>query len=419
MKHHQGKEPKKEPMKKTNPGPRLSRRVRSLEVSPTVAMSQRAGALKARGVKVFDFSVGEPDQPTPAHVAAAGKAAIDAGRTKYTPAAGLLELRAAVVARYRQDFGVTFAPEEAAITVGGKQALYLIGQALFDKGDEVIVPVPGWPTFGETVRLAGATPLFMATKEKDGFRITAKQVARAVTARTRAVVLNTPSNPTGAIVEPEELLKIGELARRRDFTVLYDDTYGHLTFREVEPVLQALRDRIGDRLVVVGTASKTYCMTGWRIGWVLGPKALADACAALCSHSTQSPATFAQLGAVEALTGAQGLVRELREEYRKRRDFVQSALRALPDVSAVEPEGGFYAFPNLEAYLTREVPTTLDLGLRLLEEKGVALVPGEGFGAPGYARLSFARSMDELREGLARLREFLVSLREGPAARTA
>ena len=413
------KETKKTTMKKTTAGPRLSRRVRSLEVSPTVAMAQRAGALKAKGVRVLDFSVGEPDQPTPAHVAAAGKAAIDAGRTKYTPAAGLPELRAAVVERYTRDFGVSFAPEEAAITVGGKQALFLLGQTLLDKGDEVIVPAPCWPTFPETVRLAGGVPVFVRTTEKEGFRIQAKQIARAVTKKTRAVVLNTPSNPTGAIIASDELLKIGELARRRDFTLLYDDTYGHLTFREVEPVLQALRDRIGDRLVILGTASKTYCMTGWRIGWVLGPRALVDACAALCSHSTQSPATFAQLGAVEALTGPQDLVHQLREEYRRRRDFVQATLRAFPDVSLVEPAGGFYAFPNLARYLTRAVPTTLALSLRLLDEKGVAVVPGEGFSAPGYVRLSFARSHDELREGLARMREFLATLREGPAARTA
>ncbi len=405
--------------KKKPTGERLSRRISRLEVSPTVAMSQRAGALKARGVRVLDFSVGEPDQPTPPHVAAAGKAAIDGGRTKYTPAAGLPELRAAVVGRYRQDFGVSFAPEEAAITVGGKQALYLIGQALFDRGQEVIVPAPCWPTFPETVRLAGATPVLVRTKEADGFRITARQIARALTPRTRAVVLNTPSNPTGSIVEPEELLRIGELARRRDFTIVYDDTYAHLAFRRVEPVLQALRDRVGDRLVIVGTASKTYCMTGWRIGWVLGPRALVDACAALCSHSTQSPATFAQLGAVEALNGPQDLVRERCEEYRRRRDFVVSALRAIPDVTCVEPAGSFYAFPNLGRHLGAAAPSTLALCLRLLEETAVALVPGEGFAAPGYARLSFARSLEELREGLARLQEFLAVLRAGPAAGTA
>ncbi len=406
-------------MKKKAAGPLLSRRVRSLAVSPTVAMSQRAGALKAKGVRVLDFSVGEPDQPTPPHVAAAGKAAIDGGRTKYAPAAGLPELRAAVVARYRQDFGVSFAPEEAAITVGGKQALYLVGQALLGRGDEVVVPAPCWPTFPEAVRLAGATPVFVRTKEQDAFRVTARQIARALSPRTRAVVLNTPSNPTGAIVEPEELLRIGELARRRAFTILYDDTYAHLVFRRVEPVLQALRERICDRLVIVGTASKTYCMTGWRIGWVLGPRALADACAALCSHSTQSPATFAQLGAVAALTGPQDFVRELREEYRRRRDFVHSALRATPDVTCVEPAGGFYVFPNLERHLTPSVPSTLALCMRLLEEKAVALVPGEGFSASGHARLSFARSLEELREGLARIQDFLAMLRAGPTAGTA
>jgi aspartate aminotransferase len=405
-------------MKKTS-GRRLSRRVTSLEVSPTVAMSQRAGALKARGVRILDFSVGEPDQPTPAHIVAAGKAAIDAGRTKYTPAAGLPELRAAVAARYRQDFGVAFAPEEVAITVGGKQALYLIGQALCDRGQEVVIPAPCWPTFPEAVRLAGAKPVFVRTKEDQAFAVTARQIARVLTPRTRAVILNSPCNPTGAVVESAELLRIGDLLRRRGVVLVYDDTYAQLAFRSEEPVLGALRERMGDGLVVLGTASKTYCMTGWRIGWVMGPRALVDACAALASHSTQSPATFAQLGAVEALNGPQGFVRDLREEYRRRRDLVCQALAKMADVRCVTPAGGFYVFPNLEARLTKAVHTTLDLGSRLLEEQGVAVVPGEGFGQAGYVRLSFARSTEELKEGLSRIALFLDALRDGRPARTA
>jgi aspartate aminotransferase len=405
-------------MRKTA-GPRLSRRVTSLEVSPTVAMSQRAGALRARGVRILDFSVGEPDQPTPAHVVAAGKAALDAGRTKYTPAAGLPELRSAVASRYRQDAGVAFAPEEVAITVGGKQALYLIGQALFERGQEVVIPVPCWPTFPECVRLAGAKPVFLRTKQDDAFAVTARQVARVLTPRTRAVILNNPCNPTGAVVESGELLRIGELLGKRGVSLVYDDTYAKLAFGDEEPVLGALRDRLGDGLVVIGTASKTYCMTGWRVGWVMGPRAAVEACAALASHSTQSPATFAQLGAVEALNGPQAFVRELRDEYRRRRDLVCKALAEMPDVRCVTPAGGFYVFPSLEARLTKAVPTTLVFGSRLLEDQGVAVVPGEGFGQPGHVRLSFARSPEELKEGLSRIGRFLDALREGRPARTA
>lgn len=396
----------------------LSARALQLHTSPTVAVSQLAAAMKAKGVWVFDFSVGEPDQPTPPHILAAAVAALEAGKTKYAPSAGLPELRAAVASRYKKDFRLSFAPEEVAITVGGKQALYLAGQCLFDKGDEVVIPSPYWPTFAEAARLAGARPIFVPAQEKDGFKVSARMISKATGPRTKAVVLNSPGNPTGMLIDPDELLVIGDMAQRRKFTLLYDDTYSQLVFnRPDSSALQTLRESVGDRLVIIGTTSKTYCMTGWRIGWVLGPRALIDACAALASHSTQSPTTFAQLGALEALTGPQKFVQGLVAEYRRRRDFLHPAIAALPRVTCVEPEGGFYLFPNLARYLTPEMPTSLELGRRLLEEKGVAVVPGEGFGAPGYIRISFARSMEDLREGAKRIAAFLAERRgEAPPA---
>jgi aspartate aminotransferase len=396
----------------------LSARALQLHTSPTVAVSQLAAAMKAKGVWVFDFSVGEPDQPTPPHILAAAVAALEAGKTKYAPSAGLPELRAAVASRYKKDFRLPFAPEEVAITVGGKQALYLAGQCLFDKGDEVVIPSPYWPTFAEAARLAGARPIFVPAQEKDGFKVSARMISKATGPRTKAVVLNSPGNPTGMLIDPDELLVIGDMAQRRKFTLLYDDTYSQLVFnRPDSSALQTLRESVGDRLVIIGTTSKTYCMTGWRIGWVLGPRALVDACAALASHSTQSPTTFAQLGALEALTGPQKFVQGLVAEYRRRRDFLHPAIAALPRVTCVEPEGGFYLFPNLARYLTPEMPTTLELGRRLLEEKGVAIVPGEGFGAPGYIRISFARSLEDLREGAKRIAAFLAERRgEAPPA---
>lgn len=390
----------------------LSRRARALEVSPTVAMAQRAAALKAAGATVLDFSVGEPDQATPRHVTQAATAALDAGRTRYTGAAGLPELRAAVAMRYGKDFKVEFAPEEVAITIGGKQALYLVGQALLDRGDEVVIPSPHWPTFSEAVHLAGGRPILVRAQEKDGFKVTARMISKATGPRTKAVLINSPCNPTGAVVDPEDLLVIGDMAVRRKFTVLYDDTYARLTFDgRDESALGALREAAGERLVILGTASKSYCMTGWRIGWVLGPRALVDACTALISHSTQCPATFAQVGAVEALTGPQKFVHELQAEYRRRRDFVHPALAAIPGVTCVVPAGGFYAFPNVGRHLSAAVPDTLGLALRLLDETRVAVVPGEGFGAPGYLRVSFARPMDELRDGVQRMAGFFSSLR--------
>ena len=389
----------------------LSRRARAIEVSPTVAMAQRAAALKAAGRKVLDFSVGEPDQATPAHVAAAAVAALHAGKTRYAPAAGIPELRAAVARRYEKDDGVSFSPAEVVITIGGKQALYLACQALLDRGDEAVIPTPHWPTFSESVRLAGARPVLVATREESAFKITARMIGRAVTPRTKAVILNTPCNPTGAVVEGAELLALARMARRRRFTLLYDDTYSRLGFGEGgDAGLGAAREAAGDRLVVLGTASKTYCMTGWRIGWILGPRGVIDACTALVSHSTQCVTTFVQWGAVEALTGPQGVVRELAAEYRRRRDLIHPAIAAIPGVTCVRPEGGFYLFPNFKAHLSRTLPTTLDLGGRLLEEQGVAMVPGEGFGAPGYMRLSFARPMEELRDGAGRIASFVAGL---------
>jgi aspartate aminotransferase len=390
----------------------LSRRAAGLATSPTVAVAQRAAAMIAAGEPVLDFSVGEPDQPTPRHITAAAVNALDNGRTRYTASAGLSELRAAVAMRYRRDFKVLFTPEEVAITMGGKQALYLACQALLDRGDEVIIPIPYWPTFSEAVRLAGGRPILVQTQEKDAFQITARAISKATSPRTKAVIINSPCNPTGSVIDPEDMLVIGDMAQRRKFTILYDDTYGRLAFgRPDHSALQALRDAVGDRFVVLGTASKSYCMTGWRIGWVLGPRALVDACARLVSHSTQCPTTFAQVGAVEALTGPQRFVTDLAGEYLRRRDYIHPAITALPGVTCVKPAGGFYVFPNVGRYLSGQVPTTLELSRRLLEEAKVASVPGEGFGVSGYLRLSFARPLDELKQGMERIGAFLAGLR--------
>jgi aspartate aminotransferase len=389
----------------------LSRRAAQIEVSPTVAVAQKAAALRAAGETILDFSVGEPDQPTPAHIRVAAQVALEAGKTRYTPAAGLTELRAAVAQRYREDDGVSFAPEEVAVTTGGKHALYVACQALLQEEDEVVIPTPFWPTFAEAVRLAGARPLLVATNEADGFRLKARHVEAALTPRTRAVIVNSPCNPTGAVVAPSELAAIADLAARRDLLLLYDDTYARLLYDPGEERrLGRIREKLGERFIILGTASKTYCMTGWRIGWVMGPQALVDAIAALVSHSTQCPATFAQYAAVKALTGPQDVVREMTAEYRRRRDFVYPAIHEITHVSCAAPGGGFYVFPNVSAYLGREIPTTLALASRLLDETRVAVVPGEGFGAPGYLRLSFARPMDELREGIARIAGFLRGL---------
>jgi aspartate aminotransferase len=261
------------------------------------------------------------------------------------------------------------------------------------------------------VRLAGAKPVLLETRDKDGFAVTSRLIAKGLSARTRAVLVNSPSNPTGAVVDRDELQKLLALARRRKFTLVYDDTYAQLSYAPGGPPrLSGFREEAPDRLVILGTCSKTYCMTGWRIGWVLGPRALVDACAALISHSTQGPATFAQVGAVAALCGSQALVGELAAEYKRRRDAMYPRLTGIPGVRCALPQGAFYFFPNVKACLTDDVPTTLALGLKLLDEVGVATVPGEGFGAPGFLRISYARSMAELEEGGKRIAAFLGGL---------
>lgn len=401
----------------TSGGVRLAPRVRNLEISPTVAMAQRAHALRAQGIRVYDFTVGEPDQPTPEPIVAAAVEALKAGRTKYAPAAGLAELRAAVAQRYRQDWGTSFAPEQVTVTVGAKQALAQLYTAILDRGGEVVVPTPHWPTFAEAARIAGGRPVLLPLTGKNGYRLTARSLSRAIGPRTRAVLVNSPSNPTGAVVEPDELVRIARLARRRGVFLILDDTYTHLIFRqEVAPPLDAVAAAAGDRLAVAGTMSKAYCMTGWRVGWVIGSRPVAAACAALNSHSIQSPATFAQIAAARALRGSQKAVRDLAIEYRRRMLAVQPKVDALAGVVCPEPEGGFYLFPNVEGRLSEELPDTVALSLRLLEEQGVAVVPGEGFGAPGHLRLSLATSLEDLREGTRRMAVFF-SENAGPRRR--
>jgi aspartate aminotransferase len=391
----------------------LAARVRKLEVSPTVAMAQRARLHTSQGIKVYNFAVGEPDQPTPPSIVAAACEAMKAGQTKYTPAAGLPALREAVAQRYRDSWGAPFVPDQVTITVGGKQALALLYMAILDRGSEVVVPTPCWPTFAEAARIAGGRPALLPLSEKNGFRLTARVLKRAIGPRTRAVLVNSPSNPTGAVVDPDELVAIARVARRHGLFLIFDDTYSHLIFREGgAPALDAVAEAAGENLVVTGTMSKAYCMTGWRIGWVIGSRHLAAACAALNSHSVQSTATFSQVAAAQALAGPQDVVRELAAQYRRRRDFMQPKIDALPGVVCPAPEGSFYLFPNVKRHLSKRMPDTVTLGTRLLEEKAVAVVPGEGFGAPGYFRLSCATSLEDLREGARRLADFFSGLVE-------
>ncbi len=391
----------------------LSARVGSVEVSPTVATAARATFLRTLGREILDFSVGEPDQGTPERIRQAASAAMNRGETRYVPSLGVPALRQAVAARYLADDGVRFDPTEVAITLGGKQAYALACGAILDPGDEIVIPTPFWPTFSEAPRLVGGVPVFAPLDAAHGFAFDPDLVLRKVRRKTRALVINSPSNPTGAVVSERALVDIarGLKSSAPEAFLIFDDTYARLRYIDGTPrMLPRVREILGDQFLIAGTASKTYSMTGWRIGWLLAPKAVIHGVNALISHETQCAASFAQFGAVEALNGSQDFVKELVAEYRTRRDLVVDALNAIPGVSCQVPSGAFYAFPDIRPHLSKAVPDALTFAARLLDEQGVAVVAGEGFGCPGFIRISFARSQDELHRGLVAIRKFVESL---------
>lgn len=391
----------------------LSARVDSVQVSPTVATAARAALLRTMGRDILDFSVGEPDQGTPERIKRAAVEALARGETRYVPSLGIPALRRAVAERYLVDDGVGFDPTEVAITLGGKQAYALACEAVLDEGDEVVIPTPYWPTFSEAPRLLGAVPVFAPLDGATGFAFDPDLIMRKVRRKTRLLVINSPCNPTGAVVSGKALLDIARQlkAKAPGAFLLYDDTYARMRYVESHPrMLARVREILGDQMMIAGTASKTYCMTGWRIGWLLAPKAVIHGVSALISHQTQCAASFAQFGAVEALTGPQDFVGELVAEYRERRDIMVAALNRIPGITCRVPQGAFYAFPDIRKLLSKAVPDALTFAARLLDEQGVAVVAGEGFGCPGFIRISFARSQDELRRGLSAIREFAGSL---------
>ncbi len=398
----------------------LSARVKSVQVSPTVATAARATLLRSHGREILDFSVGEPDQGTPERIRRAASDAMNRGETRYVPSLGIPALRRAVADRYLADDGVRFDPAEVAITLGGKQAYALACEAILDPGDEIVIPTPFWPTFSEAPRILGGRPVFAPLDTKRGFAFDPDIIMKKVRRKTRALVINSPSNPTGVVVSEKALVDIARSlkAHAPNAFLIFDDTYSRLRYVDGNPrMLPRVREILGDHFIIAGTASKTYCMTGWRIGWLLAPRAVINGAAALISHQTQCANSFAQFGAVEALAGPQDLVGELVKEYRTRRDMVVAVLAAIPGIRCHVPDGAFYAFPDVRGVLSKAMPDALTFAARLLDEQGVAVVAGEGFGCPGFIRISFARSRAELRRGLAALNAFIASAEIKPAGR--
>jgi aspartate aminotransferase len=398
----------------------LAARAGRIAASPTMKVAAEAIRLKAQGIDVIDFGAGEPDFPTPRHIGDAAKAAIDANFTKYTTNSGTEELKQAVVARYREDYGVEFSTGEVIITAGGKQALYNAAMVLFGPGDEVITHMPGWPTLVEQIKLAEATPIVIHTKAEDGFNLKADAILAAVTPRTKGVIINSPGNPTGALITEDELAKVADEAAKRGIWILVDLCYEKLIYDPVpHNLVKVLTSRMRDRAVICGSASKAYAMTGWRCGWTIAPKEVVAAENALQSHSTSNVCSITQKAVVAGLVGSQDCVTEMLNEYRRRRDQVCEWLAAEPRIRIVKPAGAFYLFPDVGEFLSPDaIRTTAELAQVMLAEARVAITPGEAFDSPGFFRLSYATSMTDLQRGTARILEFMRALESrGAAAR--
>jgi len=389
----------------------VSRRIAAIEESATLAVDAKAKSLKAAGHDVIGFGAGEPDFPTPAHIVAAAAAACSVPRNhRYTPAAGLPELREAVAVKTGRDSGFDVTASQVVVTNGAKQAVYNSFAALLDPGDEVLLPAPYWVTYPEAIRLAGGIPVPVPTDESTGFKASVEALEAACTPRTKVLLFVSPSNPTGAVYSPDQVAEVGRWASERGLWVVTDEIYEHLVYGDhTFSSMPGLVPELADRTIVVNGVAKTYAMTGWRVGWMVGPADVIKAAANLQSHATSNVANVSQMAALAAITGDQACVGTMRAAFDRRRRAMHAMLAAIPGVTCLEPEGAFYAFPSLAGVLARgevagrSASSTLELAEICLDEAKVAIVPGEAFGAPGYARLSYALADDALEEGIGRL----------------
>jgi aspartate aminotransferase len=384
----------------------FSERISRISVSSTAAVMIKADKLKAEGINVVDFGAGEPDFPTPDNIRCAAIKALEKSFTKYTPTGGTRDLRKAVVERHAADFGSDYAAEECLVTVGGKHAIFEAVAATINHGDEVILPVPYWVSFLDIINYAGGKAILAETSEEEGFAVRAQAIEKLITPKTKLIIVNSPNNPSGAVVPPEEMEKLLALAVNRNIQLMSDECYCHFLYEGWKPFsIGSSKNR--DNLIIVGSLSKTYSMTGWRIGFVLGNSKLVANMLKLQSHSTSNPTSFAQMGAVEALRGSQDSVAIMRDEFQRRRDRIVAGLRAIPGVQCGMPEGAFYVYPNVGTFLKKNgVENTLALTEKLLDEARVAVVPGEAFGTHSHLRISYATSQEQIDEGLQRLRDY-------------
>lgn len=384
----------------------LAERISLISESSTMKVAADADRLRREGFDVVDFGAGEPDFPTPDNIKLAAIKAIEANFTKYTPTSGVLELKKAICQRHHDDYGTNYAPNECMVTVGGKHGIFNIIQALVDEGDEVLIPVPYWVTYKDVVNYAGGKCVFVPTDEDSGFTFTARDLEPYLTPRTKLLIINSPSNPSGAVLSQEGFREIYQLAVKRGVRLMTDECYCRFLYDDA-PFSIAAEPGAKDNAVVAGSLSKTYAMTGWRIGFVLAPKPLIDAMGKLQSHTTSNPTSISQKAGIEALTGPQDSIPVMLAEYRKRRDYVIGRLRGMPGVKIAEPKGAFYAYPNVSVAYRDGIGSSLQFSERLLAEEHVAVVPGEAFGTNEHVRISYATSMKELERGLDRIARFI------------
>ena len=383
----------------------FSERISRISVSSTAAVVQKADQLRANGAKLVDFGAGEPDFPTPDHIKQAAVRALEENFTKYTPTGGTRELREALVDRHAKDFGSNYTVEESLATPGGKQAIFEAIMATINPGDEVILPVPYWVSFLDMINYAGGKAVLLETDEAENFAVRADTVEKLITPQTRMIIINSPNNPTGAALSREEMERLLAVAARHQVLLLSDECYCHFVYNDPPHSLGSTKDR--EHLLIVGSLCKAYAMTGWRVGFALGNAKLLANMLKLQSHSTSNPTSIAQKAAVEALRASQDTVRAMLAEYRRRRDRIVEGLRAIPRVTCTMPQGAFYAYPNLSAYLNGDgLADTTVLAERLLDEAHVAVVPGPAFGTQQHVRLSYAISLEHIDEGLRRMTAF-------------
>lgn len=373
-------------------------------------VAAEADILKREGVDLVDFGAGEPDFPTPDNIKQAAVDAIHGNFTKYTPVGGTQDLKQAICERHHADYGSNFQPSECVVTVGGKHAVFNLVQVLINPGDEVIIPVPYWVTYQDVVRYAGAKCVFVETDEQSGFLLTAAMVEKAITPKTRLIIINSPNNPSGGLLEREEFEKIFHITSKLGIWLLTDECYCRFLY-DSDPFSIASADKGKSTVLVAGSLSKTYAMTGWRIGFALAPTAIASAVMKLQSHSTSNPTSIAQKAAFEAVSGPQHSVGLMLAEYKKRREYVVNRLRQIPGVTLAEPRGAFYAYPNIGvAFGKQGIHNSMQFAERLLTQAHVAVVPGEAFGTTQHIRISYATSMKELERGLDRIHQFMEAL---------